>query len=67
VSKTANDYLNSLFEGMKILIDKKIEEVSFDTTIICTVVDASNSKNGIYRVSNGSTVFIAYSDVDNYK
>ena len=67
MGKTANEYLDSLFEGMTILIDKKIEEISFDTTIVCTITDDSNSKNGVYQVSNGSSVFNAYSDVDNYK
>ena len=66
MSKSANDYLESLFTGVNILIDKKIEEISYDMTIVCTIMDDSDSKNGAYKVSDGSTIFIAYSDVDSY-
>jgi hypothetical protein len=41
--------------------------VSYDTTIICTITDASDSKNGKYRVTDGSVTYVAYSDVDSYK
>jgi hypothetical protein len=36
--------------------------VSYDTTIVCTVVDASNSKNGEYQVTDGTIKFKAYSE-----
>ena len=66
MNKNANDYLESLFTGVQILIDKELENVSYDTTIICTVVENNNSKNGEYRVTDGSTVYTAYSDVSTY-
>lgn len=60
------DYLESLFEGINIILEKRLDDVSFDTTVICTITDASNSKNGEYRVTDGSTSYKAYSDLDSY-
>jgi hypothetical protein len=41
-----SDMIESLFQGVTILIDKKLEDLAFDTTIICRIVDDSNCKNG---------------------
>jgi hypothetical protein len=60
------DYLESLFKGIDIILEKRLDNVSFDTTVICTITDASNSKNGEYRVTDGSVSYKAYSDVDSY-
>ena len=62
-----SDYIESLFQGIDILIDKKLEGLAFDTTIICTITDNTNSKNGEYRVSDGNTIYIVYSEDSNYK
>lgn len=62
-----SDYLESLFKGVDILIDKKLESLAYDTTDICTITDNSESKNGKYRVTDGSVSYIAYSDTDNFK
>ena len=61
------DYLEQLFQGVDILIDRKLKDISFDTTIICTIIDASDSKNGRYQVTDGTVRFEAYSDSDKYK
>ena len=55
------DYLESLFTGMDIIIDKRLKELSFDKTIVCTVVNNEKKKDGEYRVSDGAIEFIAYS------
>jgi hypothetical protein len=62
-----SDYIESLFQGVDILIDKKLENLAFDTTAICTITDDSNSKNGEYQVTDGSVTYIAYSEEDKYK
>ena len=61
------DYLESLFKGIDIILEKRLDDVSFDMTIICTVTDASNSKNGEYRVTDGSVTYKVYSDLDSYR
>jgi hypothetical protein len=62
-----SDYLESLFQGVDILIDKKLESLNYDITTICTIVDDTDKKNGKYRVTDGSVSFIAYADTDNYR
>lgn len=61
-----NDILESLFQGMDILIDKKLEDVSFDSTIICTIVDDSRKKDGVYKVTDGNVIYTVYSENDKY-
>lgn len=61
------DYLESLFQGIDIIVGKRLESVSYDTTIVCTVTNDSDAKNGQYLVSDGSTNFLAYSEKDDYK
>ena len=67
MSKKHVDYLESLFEGVDILIEHKLKDASYDTTIICTIIDDSDSKNGRYQVTDGTIKFDAYSDSDKYK
>lgn len=62
-----SDYIDSIFDGVSILIDKKLENIAYDTTIICTITDNTDKKNGKYRVTDGSVSFIAYSDVSTYR
>lgn len=61
------DYLEQLFEGISIIARKQIENVSYDKTIICTITNNDNSKNGEYQVTDGSTKFTAYSENSTYK
>jgi hypothetical protein len=62
-----SDYMESLFQGVDILIDKRLENLSYDTTEICTIIDNSLRKNGEYRVTDGSISYIAYSENNNYR
>ena len=61
------DYLEQLFQGVDILIERKLKDVSYDTTIVCTITDDSDSKNGKYQVTDGTIRFDVYSDSDKYK
>ena len=62
-----SDYIDSIFDGINIIIDKKLEDLAYDSTEICTITNASDCKNGKYRVTDGSVSYIAYSDQDNYR
>jgi hypothetical protein len=66
VLKDMSDCLESLFQGVDILIDKKLETISYDSTLICTVVDDSRKKDGVYKVSDGNVIYTAYSESDKY-
>lgn len=62
-----SDYIESIFQGFEILIDKKLEDLEYDKTVICTITDSSDSKNGTYRVTDGSLSYLAYSDKSTYR
>ena len=58
----------SLLQAVDIIASSKLGEVSYDQTIICTVVDNSEiQKRGFYTVSDGKVRFKAYTDVTDYK
>ena len=67
MDSNSQKYDETLFKAMEILIDKKIEQVSFDTTIEATITNADRASEGIYTVSNGSSLFSAYSTETEYK
>lgn len=52
---------DSICESIEIITQGILEGIKYDQTIECTIIDVSKANQGIYRVSNGSTSFIAYS------
>lgn len=58
---------DTLFEALDIIINKRIEAVQKDKTILCTVEDNSNAKKGEYIVSNSAAKFTAYSENTTYR
>lgn len=56
----------TLFEALDIIINKRLESVQKDKTILCVVEDTSKAKEGEYTVSNASAKFTAYSENVNY-
>ena len=61
------DYSEILMQSMDVLVSKRLSDLQFDKTIICTIVDASNAKKGEYEVTDGATTFTAYSKDDTFK
>lgn len=55
------DYSEILMQSMDVLVSKRLSDLQFDKTIICTIVDASNAEKGEYEVTDGATTFTAYS------
>jgi len=51
---------------MDTVIAQRLSELKFDKTIICTITDDSERVNGLYKVTDGSVVFEAYSDNSYY-
>ena len=47
-------------QSVDILVNNAIDKVKFDKTIVCTIVDDSEKKQGKYMVSNGEGKFEAY-------
>lgn len=53
------DQSEVLFEAIQTIVDKTIEDIHFDKTITCTVIDASKADNDEYTVTDGSIEFTA--------
>ena len=52
--------VEQLFQSVDIILTQRLQDVHFDKTIICTIVDDSDKKNGCYVVSDGTIKFKAY-------
>lgn len=59
--------VEQLFKSIDIILQQRLQDVNFDKTIICTIVDDSNKKNGCYVVSDGTIKFNAYVSDATYK
>ena len=62
----ANRFSEQLFDAIGTIVDKRIESVKKDKTILCRVDDNSNAANGEYTVSNESVKFTARSEGGKY-
>lgn len=58
--------MTNLFEAADIIIQERLKNLKFDKSIICKIVDASEADKGEYMVDDGSTIFKAYSEKNNY-
>lgn len=67
IEKTNNQMLDELFQAIDVITTKRLENLQFDKTITCQIVDTSNSDEGEYIVSDGSTEFFAYSENSRYR
>lgn len=61
------DYNEILCQAIDTIVAKRISEISFDKTILCTISDDSKKENGEYTVTDGAVSFQAFSDNDKYQ
>lgn len=57
----------NLFEAMDIITSKRLSALEYDKTLVCTIESVEDAKNGIYKVTDGVSHFIAYSENTEYK
>lgn len=57
---------DNILEAIDTIVTTRINRVSYDKTILCEIVDASNAENGEYKVTDGSTTYVAYSENTTY-
>lgn len=62
----ANELTESLFKAIDILAQKKIDGLQFDKTLVCSIESITNAQKGEYRVTDGSSHFLAYSENTKY-
>ena len=60
------DITENLFDAIQTIVDKTIEESSFNKTVQATILDNSEAEEGKYLVSDGSVTFSAYSQDKTY-
>ena len=61
------DYCEIICQAVDTIVEKRIEGLNFDKTIVCTVVDDSKAGSGIYTVDMGSRTFEASSSLTDLK
>lgn len=62
------NYGEVLCQAVDEIVRKRLEGISYDSTILCTIVDNSRKDEGVYTVSNnGTTRFDAYSSDTSYR
>lgn len=64
---STNNYGEIFCQAAEILAQNLIQKVSYDQTILCTIVDDSEKSLGKYRVSTGEAIFDAYTSDTSFK
>ena len=59
--------IEDLLKAVEIVAQSKVDQIQFDKTEICTIIDASKRDDGQYTVTTGSINFEAYSESTKYR
>ena len=62
----STDYSEIFCTAVDEIVSKRLENLEYDITKTCTIIDDSNKKTGKYRVSSGAAKFDAYAAVGEY-
>lgn len=62
-----NELQGKILQAIDILNAKALSAISYDTTVLCTIIDDTDNKNGQYKVSYENKQFIAYSSNTKYR
>lgn len=62
----ANNISENLFQAVDVILSSRLSELEYDKTLICTIESTDNAKKGEYRVTDGSSHFLAYSQNTEY-
>ena len=63
----SENVISQLLGAIDTVVGKRLEQLSYDKTIICTIIDDSKAKNGEYRVTDGSVKFWAKCENASYR
>ena len=67
-NNSLSEAANSLFQAMDILTERQVSQLQFDKTLVCTIMEVVDATKGIYRVTDGTSIFTAYAeDTTEYK
>jgi hypothetical protein len=59
--------VESIFGAIDVIVSNRLDGISYDTTMICTIVDDSDKERSHYVVTDGSIRFDAYTNDTSYK
>ena len=62
-----NQISENLFSAIDIIIQERLKNLSYDKTLLCTIVNDSNKYSGKYSVTYQNLTFEAYSENNSYK
>lgn len=63
----SNQYSENLFTAIEVIANSIVNKQGFDKTIVCTIINDSDRREGKYIASNGTTEFEAYSEITSYR
>ena len=59
--------IEEFFNSIDVIIEQRLADLSYDTTVIATITDDSDKERGHYVVTDGTIRFDAYVNDMNYK
>lgn len=59
--------VEQFFQSIDVILTQRLNDLSYDKTIIATIINDSDKENGHYIVSDGTIKFDAYANDLNYK
>lgn len=62
-----NQLSEDLFQAMSIIAAEQLKGLQFNQTLKCSITDISNADKGEYTVTDGSSIFTAYSENNSYR
>ena len=62
----STDYSEIFCTAVDEIVSKRLENLEYDITKTCTIIDDSNKKTGKYRVLSGAAKFDAYAVAGEY-
>ena len=65
-SQTIAEAVENSLNAFNIIAKKNLEAVSFDNTVKCKIIGIENRDLGEYKVTDGSSIFTAYSEKTDY-
>jgi hypothetical protein len=63
----ASQYSENLFTAIDTIVKARMDELAYDKTVVCAIADITDRIRGKYLVTDGSSIFTAYSKYLEYE
>ena len=61
------NYAENIFQAIDVIVGARLSEISYDTTVKATIINADKAGKGEYIVDDGSSRYKAYSETTTYE